>query len=846
MFGLQPKLSRERAEKLVRQGKTAAAIEIYERLLETDRGNSNLIMPLGDLYARAGRNSDAARLFRGLAEQLDTDGYHGRAAALWRKILKFEPDSMEVETRLARSLLAQGSRIEAATALHQVIERAEKHKQWKAAAEAYALLARAETPRTETCLHWGRALAQSGETASAQARLLAGLELATTAKTPQLSLAASLLRELEILDPRWPPYRLARAELASWSGDAAGVLKWLPEPGSLPDAAATARAWRLAAQSGELDLAGSWARAAIESGADETARAFGLFLLELNDSDRLTAWVCDAELLRREALRQHWLALFETWSQRCEVPMPALQAWLNLVAGRDAVLEAQLRSRLAHPADPGLTTSTPEIPATATPAPADAIVIEPEAADFISSIQEPSAAVVSAPGPEISTPAIASPPPEPRADVTLETGFDADGAETVIELDLSQPWTDAVAGAEAADGMDSDASAAADFEINANVVAEADDAVVADVSAIMDSDASAVADFEINASVVAEADDAVAADVSAIMDSDASAVADFEINASVAAEADDAVAADVSAEVDSDAAWAEASPEIQPCPEPAAPAAMDLPARPAVPPVPPVAIAPAVTPVVIAPAVPPVTTAPVVPPVVTASSSPPAAFAPEVSPELPPPSGSPVFSTPPDADPFLRDLALELNVSPDPLPSVVPPATPGANGAARPAPTVTTQVLAGVLAEFERGLPELGGQPSSAERHMHTGMALREMGLWEEAIAELQRAHNAWPPASDFDSQRRACAAYLGECFTRLDLPESALPWYRRVLADPAIPPAAWQGAAYETAAVLERLGEYSEAARLLQRIYAENVDFLDVGERLRRLRSRLAAATSA
>ncbi len=763
MFGLQPKLSRERAEKLVRQGKTAAAIEIYERLLETDRGNSNLIMPLGDLYARAGRNSDAARLFRGLAEQLDTDGYHGRAAALWRKILKFEPDSMEVETRLARSLLAQGSRIEAATALHQVIERAEKHKQWKAAAEAYALLARAETPRTETCLHWGRALAQSGETASAQARLLAGLELATTAKTPQLSLAASLLRELEILDPRWPPYRLARAELAAWSGDAAGVLKWLPEPGSLPDAAATARAWRLAAQFGELDLAGSWARAAIESGADETARAFGLLLLELNDSDRLTAWVCDAELLRREALRQHWLALFETWSQRCEVPMPALQAWLNLVAGRDAVLEAQIRSRLAHPADPGLTTSTPEIPATATPAPADAIVIEPEAADFISSIQEPSAAVVSATGPEISTPAIASPPPEPLADATLETGFDADGAETVIELDLSQPWTDAVAGAEAAAGVDSDASA----------------------------------------------------------------VADFEINASVAAEADDAVAADVSAGVD-DAAWAEASPEIQPSPEPAAPAAMDLPPRPAVPPVPPVA------------------TAPVVPPVVTASAAPPVAIAPEVTPELPPPSGSPVFSTPPDADPFLRDLAIELNVSPDPLPSVVPPPAPGANGAARPAPTVTTQVLAGVLAEFERGLPELGGQPSSAERHMHTGMALREMGLWEEAIAELQRAHNAWPPASDFDSQRRACAAYLGECFTRLDLPESALPWYRRVLADPAIPPAAWQGAAYETAAVLERLGEYSEAARLLQRIYAENVDFLDVGERLRRLRSRLAAATSA
>ncbi len=795
MFGLQPKLSRERAEKLVRQGKTAAAIEIYERLLETDRGNSNLIMPLGDLYARAGRNSDAARLFRGLAEQLDTDGYHGRAAALWRKILKFEPDSMEVETRLARSLLAQGSRIEAATALHQVIERAEKHKQWKAAAEAYALLARAETPRTETCLHWGRALAQSGETASAQARLLAGLELATTAKTPQLSLAASLLRELEILDPRWPPYRLARAELAAWSGDAAGVLKWLPEPGSLPDAAATARAWRLAAQFGELDLAGSWARAAIESGADETARAFGLLLLELNDSDRLTAWVCDAELLRREALRQHWLALFETWSQRCEVPMPALQAWLNLVAGRDAVLEAQIRSRLAHPADPGLTTSTPEIPATATPAPADAIVIEPEAADFISSIQEPSAAVVSATGPEISTPAIASPPPEPLADATLETGFDADGAETVIELDLSQPWTDAVAGAEAAAGVDSDASAVVDFEINASVVAEADDAVIADVSPVVDSDASAVVDFEINASVAAEADVAVAADVSPVVD---------------------------------DAAWAEASPEIQPSPEPAAPAAMDLPPRPAVPPVPPVA------------------TAPVVPPVVTASAAPPVAIAPEVTPELPPPSGSPVFSTPPDADPFLRDLALELNVSPDPLPSVVPPAAPVANGAARPAPTVTTQVLAGVLAEFERGLPELGGQPSSAERHMHTGMALREMGLWEEAIAELQRAHNAWPPASDFDSQRRACAAYLGECFTRLDLPESALPWYRRVLADPAIPPAAWQGAAYETAAVLERLGEYSEAARLLQRIYAENVDFLDVGERLRRLRSRLAAATSA
>src|SRR5215218_4095975 len=78
---------------LVRQGKLDLAVAEYRRLVEEQPHDWNTANLLGDLYVRAGRAELAIGQFYAVASRLSDEGFFARASAVYKKILKLQPDA---------------------------------------------------------------------------------------------------------------------------------------------------------------------------------------------------------------------------------------------------------------------------------------------------------------------------------------------------------------------------------------------------------------------------------------------------------------------------------------------------------------------------------------------------------------------------------------------------------------------------------------------------------------------------------------------------------------------------------------------------------------------------------
>lgn len=137
-----------------------------------------------------------------------------------------------------------------------------------------------------------------------------------------------------------------------------------------------------------------------------------------------------------------------------------------------------------------------------------------------------------------------------------------------------------------------------------------------------------------------------------------------------------------------------------------------------------------------------------------------------------------------------------------------------------------------LAAEF--GLEEqIPSEVSDYETHYNTGIAYQEMGLIEEAIKELQAAASL---AGANDGTRRffASANLLGHCFMQQGMPHLARKWFERSLEADDLTKEEKQGVWYELASACEADGDLEHAGRFFEQVYAENVDFRDVSQRIR------------
>jgi tetratricopeptide (TPR) repeat protein len=204
------------------------------------------------------------------------------------------------------------------------------------------------------------------------------------------------------------------------------------------------------------------------------------------------------------------------------------------------------------------------------------------------------------------------------------------------------------------------------------------------------------------------------------------------------------------------------------------------------------------------------------------------------------PPATPIAVPPPAAgfasDQFLADLAKEIDdlgldaLTPshsEAAPHVAPP-----KPEEKPTGPVEHSPLKEVFDDFRAELGEMGAEDEDLETHYNLGIAFREMGLVDEAISEFQKVAKATENGKPFRYVMQCCTL-LGLAFTEKGQPGIAAIWYERALRVPGIEPESILALRYDLGVAQESAGEPEAALKSFSQVYAMNIDYRDVADRI-------------
>jgi len=191
------------------------------------------------------------------------------------------------------------------------------------------------------------------------------------------------------------------------------------------------------------------------------------------------------------------------------------------------------------------------------------------------------------------------------------------------------------------------------------------------------------------------------------------------------------------------------------------------------------------------------------------------------------------------SDQFLRDLANEIDqLGMDQLtPSFSEPATkeqarvPAAK-AETPVSPAEHEPLKEVFEEFRAELGEMGAEDEDLETHYNLGIAFREMGLLEEAISEFQKVAKANERGKAFRYAMQCCTL-LGLAFMEKGQPSIAAIWYERALRTPGVDAESTLALRYDLGVAQESANDLDAALKSFSQVYAVNIDYRDVADRI-------------
>ena len=133
-----------------------------------------------------------------------------------------------------------------------------------------------------------------------------------------------------------------------------------------------------------------------------------------------------------------------------------------------------------------------------------------------------------------------------------------------------------------------------------------------------------------------------------------------------------------------------------------------------------------------------------------------------------------------------------------------------------------------MLKKFKAGVAE-NVDADDHESHYDLGVAFKEMGLLDEAIAEFQKALRA-------PDRRARTYEALGQCFMEKQQLPVALTILQRALGEPGVGDDQLVGVLYLLGYASEALQRRDDAVAYYQRVFAVDIQFRDVGDRLNAL----------
>jgi tetratricopeptide (TPR) repeat protein len=132
-------------------------------------------------------------------------------------------------------------------------------------------------------------------------------------------------------------------------------------------------------------------------------------------------------------------------------------------------------------------------------------------------------------------------------------------------------------------------------------------------------------------------------------------------------------------------------------------------------------------------------------------------------------------------------------------------------------------------------------QTADYETHYNLGLAYKEMGLMDDAVEEFQNAVKM-VAAGDGTPRYLQCCNLIGHCFMEKQMPKLAAIWFQRGLDAPGHTEEEYQALRYELATAFEQAGETDKALDLYTGIYAINVAYRNIGDKVKLLQTLQAA----
>ena len=187
--------------------------------------------------------------------------------------------------------------------------------------------------------------------------------------------------------------------------------------------------------------------------------------------------------------------------------------------------------------------------------------------------------------------------------------------------------------------------------------------------------------------------------------------------------------------------------------------------------------------------------------------------------------------------------AKPMHAAPEPVVAAkAPAAAPPPPVQTAPVPEVSAETLnqlSEVFQEFRNEFGEEGAdEDEDLETHYNLGIAYREMGLLDEAIGEFQKVAKAIQKGKPF-AYAMNCSTLLALSFSDKGEPQIAALWYQRALATPGLDQEAILALRYDLGVSLEQAGESDAALDSFRQVYAMNIDYRDVADRIAVLQKR-------
>ena len=165
---------------------------------------------------------------------------------------------------------------------------------------------------------------------------------------------------------------------------------------------------------------------------------------------------------------------------------------------------------------------------------------------------------------------------------------------------------------------------------------------------------------------------------------------------------------------------------------------------------------------------------------------------------------------------------------PPKAPAAPPPAAQAAPGGS---------FLDDIFAEFKE---DVGEATATGEEDLETrynmGVAFKEMALYDEAIGEFQKVHQLAESAKDY-SHVVQCCSLLAICFLEKGMPQLAAQWYQTAINSPGVDADSSLALLYELASAQEISGDRPSALKSFMEVYARNIDYRNVSERIQELK---------